>query len=248
VALNPVDRLRVASPCRASWDQMSGDDRVRFCDHCNLHVYDISRLSRKEAETLITKTEGRLCARIYRRTDGTVITRDCPVGLRAIRRHVAKLAVALFAAMLSACVTVFPRARSSSAIQPFSKASSERELLEPAPATWAQVTGTITDPAGAVIEGATITLINQKTNQKQVTKSDKKGRYRFVVTEFGSYTMKVKAAYFQLFERTLALHLSDDMKLDVELMVAGLMGEVVIIDAPRKGYDLDGVHVRINQE
>jgi hypothetical protein len=121
-------------------------------------------------------------------------------------------------------------------------------LLEPAPATWGQVTGTITDPGGAVIVGATITLINQKTNQKQVTKSDKEGRYRFVVSEFGSYTMKVKAAYFQLFERTLALHLSDDMKLDVQLMIGGLTGEVVIIDAPRKGYDLDGVHVRVNQE
>jgi hypothetical protein len=60
--------------------------------------------------------------------------------------------------------------------------------------------------------------------------------------------MKVKAAYFQLFERTLALHLSDDMKLDVQLMIGGLTGEVVIIDAPRKGYDLDGVHVRVNQE
>ena len=63
---------------------MSGDDRVRFCDLCNLHVYDISRLSRKEAEALITKTEGRICARVYRRTDGTVITKDCPVGLRAM--------------------------------------------------------------------------------------------------------------------------------------------------------------------
>lgn len=246
--LTPVDRLRVASPCPANWDQMSGNDRVRFCDLCNLHVYNISRLSRKEAEAVITNTEGRICARVYRRSDGTVITKDCPVGLRAIRRRAAKVAGAVFAAMLSACVTVFPRARSSSAIQPFSKASSGRDLLEPAPATWAQVTGTITDPAGAVIEGATITLINQKTNQKQVTKSDKKGRYRFVVSEFGSYTMKVKAAYFQIFERTLALHLSDDMKVDVHLMVNGLVGVVVIIDEPRKGYDLDGVHVRINQD
>src|SRR6266404_3853955 len=110
VNINRLDRLRVSSPCPANWDQMSGNDSVRFCDLCNLHVYNIARLSRKEAEALIANTKGRICARLYRRSDGTIITKDCPVGLRAIRRHVAKVTSAVFAAILSACFTVFPRA------------------------------------------------------------------------------------------------------------------------------------------
>jgi hypothetical protein len=249
VNISRLDRFRIASPCPANWEQMSGDDRVRFCDLCNLHVYDISRLSRKEAEAVITNTEGRICARLYRRSDGTIITKDCPVGLRAIRRQVAKVTGAVFVAMLSASVTVFPRARSGSAIQLHSKASLGRDLLAPAaPATWAEVTGTITDPGGAVIEGATITLINSKTNQKQVVKSDKRGHYRLVVSEFGSYTFKVEAPFFHRFEQKLSLHLSDETKLDVELMLGALMGAIVIVEPPRKGYDLDGVHLRINQD
>ena len=66
-----IDRLRIATPCPISWEQMTGDDRVRFCDHCQLNVYNISELSRSEAETLIASTEGRLCARLFRRADGT---------------------------------------------------------------------------------------------------------------------------------------------------------------------------------
>jgi hypothetical protein len=249
VNINRLDHLRVASPCPANWDQMSGDDRVRFCDLCNLHVYNIARLTRREAEALMAKTEGRICARLYRRADGTVITKDCPVGLRAIRRRAARITGAVFAAMLSACVTVFPRARSSSATQLQSKLRPGRDWLAPAaPDNWAQVTGTITDPAGAVIEGATVTLISSGTNQKQVVKSDKKGQYRLVVSEFGSYTIKVEAPYFHLFEQKLALHLSDDLKLDVALTLSPLMGAVVTIEPPRKGYDLDGVHLRINQD
>ena len=42
------DHLRIASPCPANWDQMSGDDCVRFCDLCNLHVYNIELLMRPD--------------------------------------------------------------------------------------------------------------------------------------------------------------------------------------------------------
>ena len=84
-----IDRLKVASPCPAGWGQMTGDDRVRFCDSCQLNVYNFAELTRKEAEEIIRTTEGRICGRLYRRADGSVITKDCPVGLRAVRRRVA---------------------------------------------------------------------------------------------------------------------------------------------------------------
>ena len=102
-----LDRIRIASPCPVSWERMTGDDRVRFCDECKLQVYNIGEMTRAEAEALIVKTEGRLCARIYRRADGTVITRDCPVGLRAIRRRVTKSATAAFVAVMALAASVF---------------------------------------------------------------------------------------------------------------------------------------------
>jgi hypothetical protein len=108
-----LDHLRIASPCPVGWEQMSGDDRVRFCEQCSLRVYNISAMTRSEAEALIANTEGRICARLFRRSDGTIITKDCPVGLRAIRRRVAKVAGAAFAVLLSVCANVFAHGRAS---------------------------------------------------------------------------------------------------------------------------------------
>src|SRR3954449_7913492 len=78
-----LNDLRIASPCPASWGEMKGDDRVRFCGSCEKHVYNLSALSSDEAVDLLRKTDGKVCLRIYRRRDGTVLTADCPVGLKA---------------------------------------------------------------------------------------------------------------------------------------------------------------------
>lgn len=83
-ALPVLQNLRVASPCDASWDDMSGDDRQRFCDACEKHVYDLTVLSPPEIVELIEETEGKFCGRLYQRTDGRVLTDDCPVGVRRI--------------------------------------------------------------------------------------------------------------------------------------------------------------------
>jgi hypothetical protein len=89
---------------------MHGDSRVRFCDHCGLNVYNLSDMTRRDAQTLLAQREGRLCVRYYQRTDGGVITRDCNGGLRkrvvraatfAASASVALLATALSAAGMS---------------------------------------------------------------------------------------------------------------------------------------------------
>lgn len=77
-----LEDLRIATPCNADWDDMAGDDRVRFCGRCEKNVYNLSAMSRSDAEALVREREGRLCIRLYQRTDGTVITNDCPVGVR----------------------------------------------------------------------------------------------------------------------------------------------------------------------
>lgn len=84
-----LQQLRIASPCTASWDEMAGDERSRFCSQCRLNVYNISIMTQGEAEALIASKEGRLCVRMYQRADGTVLTRDCPVGLAALRKRAA---------------------------------------------------------------------------------------------------------------------------------------------------------------
>jgi hypothetical protein len=82
-----LEQIQVASPCHAAWDAMTGNDQVRFCGQCSKHVYNLSGMSRADAEALVSATEGRMCVRFFRRADGTVLTQDCPVGLRAVRRR-----------------------------------------------------------------------------------------------------------------------------------------------------------------
>jgi hypothetical protein len=77
------------------------DERVRFCSQCNLNVYNLSGMSRREAEALVMKTEGRLCVRFYRKADGSILTQNCPVGLKAIKRRVAWVAQVVLGMVLS---------------------------------------------------------------------------------------------------------------------------------------------------
>ena len=92
---DPLRNIKVASPCRADWDAMYGTDRVRYCGDCKLNVYNLSGMRRVDAERLIASVEGRLCVRFYRRADGTVLTKDCPVGLAAVRAKLSRVATAV---------------------------------------------------------------------------------------------------------------------------------------------------------
>lgn len=90
-----LDMIKVASPCNVSWETMKGDDQVRFCGQCQLNVYNLSTMNLDQISSLLEKKEGRTCVRFYRRADGTVITDDCPVGLRRVRRKMALVATAV---------------------------------------------------------------------------------------------------------------------------------------------------------
>jgi hypothetical protein len=77
-----LDEIKIASRCSADWEQMEGTDRVRFCSECKKNVFNLSAMTRRGAEALLKQTNGNICARLYRRADGTVLTEDCPIGLR----------------------------------------------------------------------------------------------------------------------------------------------------------------------
>jgi hypothetical protein len=71
-----LDVIRVAEPCPQSWDAMTGDTRARYCAGCHKHVYDLSAMSRSEAEKLVCESAGGMCVRFSRAADGRVRTLD----------------------------------------------------------------------------------------------------------------------------------------------------------------------------
>jgi hypothetical protein len=88
-----LERIQIASPCTAQWDEMIGDDRARFCTHCQKDVFNLSAMPREEAESFMHARTAEVCVRLYKRTDGTVLTSDCPVGVKRKRRFKAIVAV-----------------------------------------------------------------------------------------------------------------------------------------------------------
>ena len=113
---NPLNNINIASPCSADWNEMYGDDRKRFCGDCKLNVYNLSGMTKTEAEALVMNAEGRLCVRFYKRADGSVITADCPVGWAKVKQRtklyataVASLLMALFTGVLF--VSIFSKQR-----------------------------------------------------------------------------------------------------------------------------------------
>jgi hypothetical protein len=90
--------VRIAAPCPASWEAMTGDRRVRACTHCKQNVFNLSAMSRADAEELIREKQGNLCAQYYQRADGTILLADCEVGIshrRTQKRWAASAALML---------------------------------------------------------------------------------------------------------------------------------------------------------
>ena len=148
---NTLDHVRIAAPCPADWDRMIGSERVRFCGQCSLNVYNLSGMTRLDAESLIARTEGRLCVRFYRRGDGSIITKDCPVGLRAIRRKVSYVAKAIGSMLIGLFAGMgMHEAFSTSSIVPLAPGRTMGVMARPldqAPIKMGQVTVEGEDPA-----------------------------------------------------------------------------------------------------
>lgn len=98
-ALELLSQTKVAAPCSADWNTMKGDEFSRFCEHCSKNVYNLSALTAEAAIDLIREKEGNLCGRFFRRTDGTMLTADCPIGVHhrvRRKRNLAMLAASVF--------------------------------------------------------------------------------------------------------------------------------------------------------
>lgn len=100
-----LDNLCIAAPCSIAWESMQGDNRKRECGGCSRSVFNISDMTKSEAELFLRENaQAPPCMIFYRRHDGTVMTDNCPVGLRKLRdrcRAVVRAASAVVAFFLS---------------------------------------------------------------------------------------------------------------------------------------------------
>lgn len=163
---------------------MQGDDRVRYCAECKLNVYDFSALTAREIEQLVTRTEGRLCGRLYKRPDGTLLTADCPIGFRTRVRRLSRAAAAAFSALtmgISAAAAQKPRTSPSTT-----------SLVQIDPFTSGLVVQ-VNGPGNSLLPFARVWIVNEKGEIVSDGLTNSHGR--FVVTDLGqgSYVIEVES-------------------------------------------------------
>ncbi len=94
------------------------------------------------------------------------------------------------------------------------------------------VVGTVTDPSGAVIRDAVITLTNEATNVVQTTRSTSSGTYVFEGVTVGSYTLKADAHGFKTYVLTgIQIHVQSVITADISLQLGSVSQQVTVTSA-----------------
>jgi outer membrane receptor protein involved in Fe transport len=90
-----------------------------------------------------------------------------------------------------------------------------------------RIVGTVTDPAGAAILGAQVTVLNPATQISQVVNTNENGYYQVLSLPIGTYTITIEHSGFRkhIFEGQV-LQINQSMKLDAKLEI-GQQNEVV---------------------
>ncbi len=213
-----MQKIRIASPCSADWNRMSGDDRVRFCPECQLNVYNFSAMSPAEIDALVSSKTGRLCARFYQRPDGTMLTQNCPVGFRATFLRATRLASASLSAILA-----LSHARPAQA-----QTQSSSPLVQIRPAS-PELTVEVADPTGAAIPKAKISVLDKKSQNVSEVLTNDEGRATILLTPTSSYTITISANGFTT-QIVANMEAPFAKMLTVKLEIGAiLMGEVVAV-------------------
>ena len=93
-----VDKIFIANPCVAKWEDMDGGQTVRFCGQCSKNVHNLSAMAPEElAFTLEKRKREPTCVYMSKRANGSVVIDNCPAVFRETRDRIqACAAMALF--------------------------------------------------------------------------------------------------------------------------------------------------------
>ncbi|HEY7404442.1 MAG TPA: carboxypeptidase-like regulatory domain-containing protein [Candidatus Angelobacter sp.] len=214
-----LNNIRVASPCPADWNKMPGNDRVRYCQACNLNVYNLPAFTESEIRELVANRQGRLCGRLYQRRDGTVLTENCPVGLRAVTRRISRFAGAILAVLSQNLVTA-PMALAQSYMR--TNVSNATILID------------AFDPTGVPVPSATVTLREPSRNLNIRGKTDKHGRAVLRAPRSGQYILDVTAPGLHSLSQPVNLRAGEVLSMPVRVDVEGIMGVIELAESGSK--------------
>jgi hypothetical protein len=96
------------------------------------------------------------------------------------------------------------------------------------------ITGVVADQNGAVVVGASVTAINQGTNERRTVTTDSEGRYEVPALSTGVYTIEATANGFKPTSlKDLRLAVGEKARADVTVGVTGVDAVVTVVDQTR---------------
>src|SRR5881392_903885 len=105
--------------------------------------------------------------------------------------------------------------------------------LADAQSTGGRIRGTVTDPSGGAVVGATVTLINEATHATRDVQTGANGEYIFLEVPVGSYEVDLASQGFKKYARKgVPLNLNEAISVDVVLQIGGSTDVVEVTGAP----------------
>jgi len=95
--------LVIAKPCTASWAQMTGDERRRYCDLCGLHVHNLSAMTEREQRAFATANGTRECIAYVPLPNGRIIAKNWRDSVRRFFRPLRWALASIAPVLFSAC-------------------------------------------------------------------------------------------------------------------------------------------------
>lgn len=105
----------------------------------------------------------------------------------------------------------------------------------------ASISGEVTDPSGAAIEGADIQLINFDSNATRSTVSDASGHYTFAQIQAGNYQIRAaKSGFKATVQRGIAIEVGQAAVIPLPIQIGPVSEEVIVHeDAPMVSTAMD---------
>lgn len=95
--------------------------------------------------------------------------------------------------------------------------------------TGGSISGTVVDPSGAAIVGASVSLVESTTGHHSVGKTNSTGHYEFASLPQGRYSVKIVAPGFRGFEETNAPLTTDQtLRIDAKLVIGSTSSTVQV--------------------
>jgi len=221
-----LDSIAVKTPCLQSWNEMRGSDQIRFCDHCAKDVHNLSEMTRKQARKIVAQSNGGICVRYIRRPDGRIQT--IKNTLHQITRQ-----TGIAAGILGTSLSVSTLAYAQGNINPNQTENTPiaETVNQKSDVPNGTISGTISDPNGAVIQFALVTIFNEQTNFHQTANTNQEGFYEFKDVPSGTYKLKVDAGGFESKEMAqVSISEGREETQNAQLAIQTVQAEVVVGD------------------